>query len=49
MQIMYVQNPILFKKAYFAPILLKMEKKLANIFQRKENGAIRPEVLEQEN
>ncbi|MBK8369693.1 MAG: hypothetical protein IPL10_20600 [Bacteroidetes bacterium] len=27
----------------------KMEKKLANIFQQKVNGVIRPEVLEQDN
>ena len=49
MQIMYVQNLILSKKAYFVPILLKMVKKLVNIFQQKENGVIRQEVLEQEH
>lgn len=49
MQTKYVQNPILFKKDYFVSILLKTEKKLVNIFPLKENGAIRQEVLEQEN
>jgi hypothetical protein len=37
MQIMYVQNPILSKTFHY---FIKDGKKLANIFQRKENGAI---------
>ena len=45
----YVQNLILSKKDYFALILLKMEKRLVNIFQQKANGVIRQEVLEQEH
>lgn len=48
MQLIYVQNPILSKKAYFAPILLKMAKKLVNIFQQRENGVTPQEALEQE-
>jgi hypothetical protein len=49
MQTKFVQNPTLFKKDYFAPILLKMEKKSVNIFQPKENGVTHPEVLEPDN